>query len=188
MWNRLKENLPKHWNTTRIENRYGGGIPDVHICADGFSFWIELKVTKTNRIAISSHQVAWNYAYYRSGGVSFYLVSPLLSPHLYLFEGRYGRELKEHGLATTSSGTVVPCAWSGEGRLGEGRSGEGWSGLIGAMTSGRDRIGIGSGIRVGTIGSGVGGNDNNWNSNSNIDTQELNKPLEKNQKLDLKNL
>jgi len=177
MWNRLKENLPKHWNTTRIENRYGGGIPDVHICADGFSFWVELKVTKTNRIAISSHQVGWNYAYYRSGGVSFYLVTPLLSPHLYLFEGRYGRELKEHGLATTGSGTVVPCAWSGEG----------WSGLIGAMTSGRDRVGN-SGSGFGTIGSGVGGNDNNWNSNSNIDHQELNKPLEKNQKLDLKNI
>ena len=99
MWNRLKENLPKHWNTTRIENRYGGGIPDVHICADGFSFWVELKVTKTNRIAISSHQVGWNYAYYRSGGVSFYLVTPLLSPHLYLFGGDQGPDLIKGGMS-----------------------------------------------------------------------------------------
>ena len=177
MWNRLKENLPKHWNTTRIENRYGGGIPDVHICADGFAFWVELKITKTNGINISSHQVAWNYGYVRSGGVSFYLVSPLLSPHLYLFGGEYGRELKLHGLATTGSGTVVPCAWSGDT----------WSGLIGAMTSGRDRVGL-SGSGFGTIGSGVGGNDNNWNSNSTINHQELPGAQEKKPKINLKNI
>ena len=47
-WNRLKEKIPLHWQVTRIENRYGGGIPDVYICAEGCSFWIELKVTKTN--------------------------------------------------------------------------------------------------------------------------------------------
>ena len=129
LWNRLKENLPKHWNTTRIENRYGGGIPDVHICADGFAFWVELKVTKTNRIAISSHQVGWNYAYNRSGGVSFYLVTPLLSPHLYLFGGEYGRELKLHGLATTGSGTVVGLDRSHDIGSGSGRVGSGQFGL-----------------------------------------------------------
>ena len=177
MWNRLKENLPKHWNTTRIENRYGGGIPDVHICADGFAFWVELKVTKTNRIAISSHQVGWNYAYNRSGGVSFYLVTPLLSPHLYLFGGEYGRELKLHGLATTGSGTVVPCAWSGDS----------WSGLIGAMTSGRDRVGSGR-DNSGRVGSGVGGNDNNWNSDITINHQELPGDQEKKPKINLNNI
>jgi len=118
LWKRIKEKIPPHWNITRIENRFGGGVPDVHICAEGVAFWIELKATKTNRINISAHQVAWNYAYYRSGGVSFFLVSPLSSPNLYLFGGDRGRELVKHGLRTWSSGseetgTVVRCLWSG---------------------------------------------------------------------------
>jgi hypothetical protein len=115
----VKEKIPPHWNTTRIENRYGGGVPDVHVCAEGSAFWIELKITKTNRINISAHQVAWNYAYYKSGGVSFFLVNPLSSPHLYLFAGDQGRELVRHGLRTGSSGsgetgTMVHCLWSGQ--------------------------------------------------------------------------
>ena len=90
--------MPQHWHTTRIENRFGGGIPDVHVCAEGLSFWIELKTTKTNRVNVSAHQVAWNFAYSQSGGVSFFLVSPLSSSNLYLFAGDQGRGLVEHGL------------------------------------------------------------------------------------------
>ena len=153
-WNKLKEKIPLHWQVTRIENRYGGGIPDVYICADGCSFWIELKVTKTNRINISSHQVAWNYAHYKSGGVSFFLVHPLSSPNLYLFGGDHGRGLVTHGLRTVSSGsgsgetgTLVPCLWSGDD----------WSGLVGSLVGisrGRvgdhGRVGSGSGSVVGS--------------------------------------
>ena len=121
----MKEKIPPHWNITRIENRYGGGVPDVHVCAEGSAFWIELKITKTHRINISANQVAWNYAYYKSGGVSFFLVHPLSSPHLYLFGGDQGQGLVKHGLRTGSlgsgsgeTGTMVPCLWSGE--LGSG--------------------------------------------------------------------
>ena len=112
--------MPKSWNTTRIENRFGGGIPDVHVCAEGLPFWIELKTTKTNRVNVSAHQVAWNFAYSQSGGVSFFLVAALSSTNLYLFDGVHGRGLAEHGLKSGSvgsgsvgSGTVVPCLWSG---------------------------------------------------------------------------
>ena len=115
----MKEKIPLHWQVTRIENRYGGGIPDVYICAEGCSFWIELKVTKTNRINISSGQIAWNYAYWRSGGVSFFLVHPLKGRNLYLFGGDKGRELATHGLAVRGSGSgaklTVDCLWSGSG-------------------------------------------------------------------------
>ena len=90
MWNNLRSNLPKSWNTTRIENRFGGGIPDVHVCAESLPFWIELKVTKTNRVNVSAHQVAWNFAYCQSGGVSFYLVKALERSNLYLFDGVHG--------------------------------------------------------------------------------------------------
>ena len=124
--------MPKSWNTTRIENRFGGGIPDVHVCAEGLPFWIELKTTKTNRV--NAHQVAWNFAYSQSGGVSFFLVAALSGTNLYLFDGAHGRGLAEHGLksgrsgsgrsGSVGSGTVVPCLWSfgvGSGRSGRGR-------------------------------------------------------------------
>ena len=120
LWNNLRAKMPKSWNTTRIENRFGGGIPDVHVCAEGLPFWIELKTTKTNRVNVSAHQVAWNFAYSQSGGVSFFLVAALSSTNLYLFDGVHGRGLAEHGLKSGSvgsgsvgSGTVVPCLWSG---------------------------------------------------------------------------
>jgi hypothetical protein len=137
MWNNLRSKMPKSWNTTRIENRYGGGIPDVHVCAEGLPFWIELKVTKTNRVNVSAHQVAWNFAYSQSGGVSFFLVAALSSSNLYLFDGVHGRGLAEHGLKTgrvgdhgsgsvgsgqvgsgsVGSGTMVPCLWSGSDQV-----------------------------------------------------------------------
>ena len=151
LWNRLKAKIPKHWNTTRIENRYGGGIPDVHVCAESVPFWVELKVTKNNRINISSHQVAWNFAYYKSGGVSFFLVHPLSSPNLYLFGGDQGRGLVMHGLSGVGSGSGVPCLWSGSD----------WSGLLDRMLDiSRGRVGImnhGSGSGLSRVGSGDSG-------------------------------
>ena len=122
------------------------------MCAEGTSFWVELKVTKTNRVNISSHQVAWNYALYRSGGVSFFLVHPLSSPHLYLFGGDQGRGLVRHGLRTVCSGStgtpsLVQCLWSGSD----------WSGLVGELVGiSRSRVGVGVGSGSGPIGVGVG--------------------------------
>ena len=126
--------MPKSWNTTRIENRFGGGIPDVHVCAEGLPFWIELKTTKTNRVNVSAHQVAWNFAYSQSGGVSFFLVAALSSTNLYLFDGVHGRGLAEHGLKSgpVGSGTVVPCLWSGS--VGSGL-------LVGMLDLVRGRLG-----------------------------------------------
>jgi len=142
--------MPPHWFKTRIENRVGEGVPDVFVCAEGVSFWIELKITKTNRINISSGQIAWNYAYSQSGGVSFFLVNLPLNKNLYLFEGKEGRGLKDNGLATTGSGTVVPCLWSGSD----------WSGLFGTMLNfsrGRVQRLVGSGSSSGTKTNRVGG-------------------------------
>ena len=149
MWTKVKDKMPPHWFKTRIENRVGEGVPDVFVCAEGVPFWIELKITKTNRINISSGQIAWNYAYSQSGGVSFFLVSLPLNKNLYLFEGGEGRGLKDNGLATTGSGLVVPCLWSGSD----------WSGLFGTMLNfSRARVQrlVGSGLSSGTKTSRVG--------------------------------
>ena len=133
-WSTLKRNLPNTWFVNRIENRIGGGVPDVYICINGKSIWLELKVTKSHRISISPNQIAWHYSYYQSKGVSFFLVKALPSSTLFLFEGVHGRGLSEHGLRVgvrdsgsdvsgfgfsgsgsdvSGSGLSVPCAWSG---------------------------------------------------------------------------
>jgi len=146
MWNRLKAQASPDWHITRIENRHGGGVPDVHICAQGLAFWLELKTTKNQRINIGSHQVAWHYGFSRAGGVSFFLVEALPASTLFLFGGNQGKELLVNGLRTTSSGLVVPCLWSGPDgsgawdhmiRVGSNRSYSAGSG------SGRASIGYG---------------------------------------------
>ena len=142
--------MPTHWFSTRIENRVGEGVPDVFVCAEGLSFWLELKVTKTNRLHISSGQIGWNYALYKSGGVSFFLVNLPSNSNLYLFEGKEGRGLKDNGLAISGSGTVVPCLWSGSD----------WSGLFGTMLDVvGDRVGSRVGFKFGNqnrLGTGPG--------------------------------
>ena len=105
------------------------------MCAESVPFWVELKITNNNRVNVSSHQVAWNYAHCRSGGVSFYLVSPLSSSNLYLFDGIHGRELVVHGLSRVGSGLAGDCLWSGDD----------WPGLVGVM----------AGIARGRVGSGL---------------------------------
>ena len=114
----------------------------MYMCADSVPFWVELKITNSNRVNVSSHQVAWNYAHCRSGGVSFYLVSPLSSPNLYLFDGIHGRELVVHGLSRVGSGLAGDCLWSGSGR----------ADLVGVMAKiARGRVGA-----VDQVGSGSG--------------------------------
>ena len=114
----------------------------MYICADSVPFWVELKITNSNRVNVSSHQVAWNYAHCKSGGVSFYLVSPLSSPNLYLFDGIHGRELVVHGLSRVGSGLAGDCLWSGSGR----------DDLVGVMAKiARGRVGA-----VDQVGSGSG--------------------------------
>ena len=118
---------------------------------------MELKTTKTNAINISSHQIAWNYAYCKSGGVSFYLVHPLSSPHLYLFDGVHGRELVKSGLrgVDTGSGSGVKPLWSGDSESGV---------VVGMLEIARSRVGgqVGSGAKSGwgpwseEVGSGSG--------------------------------
>ncbi len=97
-WNSIRQNLPKKWFATRIENKHGGGVPDVHVVADGVPFWCELKASKSNKLNLSPHQIAWNMAYWARGGASFYLVKCLSTRDILLFEGNQGPSLAEHGI------------------------------------------------------------------------------------------
>jgi len=104
-WKSLRDNLPKNCHATRIESKHGGGIPDVHLVWAGISFWLELKVEKTNKVNLRPHQIAWNARHWACGGLNFYLVRALKSKEILLFEGGAGTEVLEHGC-------LAPCALS----------------------------------------------------------------------------
>ena len=100
-WSMIRQNLPKKCFATRIENKHGGGVPDIHMIWDHIPLWIELKTVKNNAIKISPHQIAWHMAYYARGGASFFLVKHLSTRHIHLFEGCQGPDLLEKGLSST---------------------------------------------------------------------------------------
>jgi hypothetical protein len=85
--------------TTRIENRHGGGIPDLHVLWDGMPFWVELKISKSSRVKLSPHQVAWHTSYSARGGLSFFLVKALASSYIHLIRGSEAVDLAHKPLS-----------------------------------------------------------------------------------------
>ena len=59
-WKSVRSSLPNKAFSTRIENKHGGGVPDVHVVWEGLPFWLELKVTKKHAVKVSPHQIAWH--------------------------------------------------------------------------------------------------------------------------------
>ena len=102
LWQRLKKNLPPKTHATRIENRAGSGVPDVHLAHDGNAVWVELKIAKANTVNMRPSQIAWNMAYSAAGGVSFILVSRPSKGDVFLFEGGAALRLAASGLADCS--------------------------------------------------------------------------------------
>jgi len=64
----IVKNISAQW--TRIENRHGGGIPDLYGIRDGTSIWLELKCIKQNSINITPTQISWNYNHFQENGKS----------------------------------------------------------------------------------------------------------------------
>ena len=91
----IMKNIDAQW--TRIENRHGGGIPDIYGIRDGVVIWLELKCIKQNSINLSPLQISWNYNNFRHGGKNYYIVQDTRSKVIKLYDGDKGRELKEHG-------------------------------------------------------------------------------------------
>lgn len=114
-WNTVRNNLPKTAIANRIENRAGGGIPDVHILLDGLPFWMELKVSSSNKVKLSPHQIAWHMAYYARGGLSYFLVKSPSSGELLLFGGSQGPELLADGLGAAPLARYASAAALFEG-------------------------------------------------------------------------
>ena len=96
----IKKNINAFW--LRIENRHGGGVPDLYGIRDGVSIWLELKCIKQNSINITPTQISWNYNHFQENGKNYFLVKHTEQRIIKLYEGNKGKELKE-------SGFRVPC-------------------------------------------------------------------------------
>ena len=96
----IMKNINAQW--TRIENRHGGGIPDLYGIRDGVSIWLELKCINKNSINISPLQISWNYKHFQENGKNYYIVRDTRSKVIKLYDGDKGRELKRDGFR-------VPC-------------------------------------------------------------------------------
>ena len=106
----LMKNINAQW--TRIENRHGGGVPDIYGIRDGVAIWLELKCIRQNSINLSPLQISWNYNNFCNGGINYYIVRDARSKVLKLYDGDKGRELKEKGfLYDGGQSFIVPDDW-----------------------------------------------------------------------------
>jgi len=58
----------------RVESTTINGIPDVHACIQGQSFWLELKSNDDKKFGLSKYQIIWQIDYLNVGGNVFNLV------------------------------------------------------------------------------------------------------------------
>ena len=95
-YNELKRNTPQiRW--TRLENSSVFGTPDLlGYNTNQHFFTVELKVTKSNSVRFSSHQIAFHKLHPKN---SFILAKHLATRRLKLYEGSQIMELVACGLA-----------------------------------------------------------------------------------------
>ena len=105
-WRLLKKHIPAYWD--RIENRHGGGTPDLIGIREGVTIFIELKCIKQNSINISPLQISRNINIFQHGGKNYYLVRDTRSKVLKLYGGDKGREIKELGFKCPCSLQLEP--------------------------------------------------------------------------------
>ena len=95
--NQLIKNLNQVF-FTRIENKHGGGIPDLYCTYNNKSAFLELKIkTKQNKVLISPLQISWNYKHFLKNPINYYLVKDPRRDVIELYNGDQGRELLEKG-------------------------------------------------------------------------------------------
>ena len=109
-WQEIKRNTPEiKW--TRIENTSLLGTPDLlGYSANSHFFTVELKVTKSNKVTFSPHQIAFHV---RHSNNTFIMVKHLASRDVKLYEGRDIMELVACGLKLDAcrSGLAACCSY-----------------------------------------------------------------------------
>ena len=98
-YNELKRITPQiRW--TRIENTSVSGTPDLlGYNTFGHYFTVELKVSRSNKVKLSPHQIAYHVTHPKN---SFILVKSLAACTVKLYEGSDVKELVACGLALES--------------------------------------------------------------------------------------
>jgi hypothetical protein len=92
---KVKENF-KQFSLIRLENLSVPGTPDLLVCNNsGHFFTIELKVTKTNKIKFSPHQIGFHIRHPKN---TFILVLDASCKLPKLYEGKEIRNLVAGGL------------------------------------------------------------------------------------------
>ena len=98
-WHEIKTFVTKNNCTlsfTRLENSASWGTPDLlGYNSNGVFFTVELKVTKTNKVRFSPHQIAFHVKHPNN---SFILVKTLTPVSVKLYQGKRIRELVACGL------------------------------------------------------------------------------------------
>ena len=99
-YNELKRNTPQiTW--TRIENTSLLGTPDLLGYNDsGRYFTVELKVSRSNKVRLSPHQIAYHITHPKN---SFILVKSLAACTVKLYEGSRVKQLAACGLELDAS-------------------------------------------------------------------------------------
>jgi len=94
-YNELKRITPQiRW--TRIENTSVSGTPDLlGYNSSGHYFTVELKVTRSNKVQLSPHQIAYHITHPKN---SFILVKSLDQRSVILYPGSAVRDLDAWGL------------------------------------------------------------------------------------------
>lgn len=94
----MRNAKPKDVLLTRLENRAGGGFPDVWMNWKGLSVLVELKASKGKigaKLNISPHQIAFHTRLHRSGGLSVFLAKHHPTKEIALISGAYALQLSQ---------------------------------------------------------------------------------------------
>ena len=115
LWQMVKKNLPDvHW--TRLESWAMPGVPDVYGIQEGVSVFVELKVTRSNKINLSPFQQNWLYNHYLHGGRSFIMLQTLDQRLLRVFPSSILhsplRITSEPQLKVSYTGSAAGDAWA----------------------------------------------------------------------------
>ena len=88
LWSALNQiqKAESTWNCMRVESSTINGIPDVHCCIKGKSFWLELKANDDKKLGLSKYQLLWQLDYLKVGGNVFNLVLALSQRELKLIK------------------------------------------------------------------------------------------------------
>ena len=110
--NQLIKNLNQVF-FTRIENKHGGGVPDLYGTYNNKSAFLELKIkTKQNKVLISPLQISWNYKHFLHNPINYYLVNDPRRDVIELYDGNKGRELLENADEVGATLTFSTGQWN----------------------------------------------------------------------------